>query len=51
VVFELLIDGTVALLAGRIGQLLARRRRARQALDATAGTIMIGLAGRLALER
>ncbi len=50
VAFELLIDGTVAVLAGRIGRVLARRRRARQALDAGSGTIMVALAGRLALE-
>lgn len=50
VAFELLIDGTVAVLAGRIGRVLSRRRRARQALDAGSGTIMVALAGRLALE-
>ena len=49
--FEVLIDGTVGLTAGRLGNWLSRRRRARQALDAGAGTIMLGLAGRLALER
>ena len=49
--FEVLIDGTVGLTAGRLGGWLARRRRARQALDAGAGTIMLGLAGRLAFER
>lgn len=51
VAFELAIDGTVGLGAGRIGSWLSRRRRARQALDAGSGTIMIALAGRLALER
>jgi threonine/homoserine/homoserine lactone efflux protein len=51
VAFELLIDGTVGLAAGRLGTLLSRRRRARQALDAGAGAIMLTLAGRLALER
>jgi hypothetical protein len=30
---------------------LSRRRRARQALDVGSGTIMVALAGRLALER
>lgn len=49
--FELLVDGSVGLLAGRLRQTLARRRRARQALDAGAGTVMLALAGRLALER
>lgn len=51
IAFELLIDGTVALASGRIGSWLSRRRRARQALDAGSGAIMVALAGRLALER
>ena len=51
VAFEILIDGTVGLASGRIGGWLSRRRRARQALDAGSGTIMVALAGRLALER
>jgi threonine/homoserine/homoserine lactone efflux protein len=49
--FEVLVDGTVGLASGRIGGWLSRRRRARQALDAGSGTIMVALAGRLALER
>ena len=48
--FELLVDGTVGLAAGRIGSWLSRRLRARQVLDVGAGAIMLGLAGRLALE-
>jgi threonine/homoserine/homoserine lactone efflux protein len=51
IAFEVLIDGTVGLTAGRLGSWLSRRRRARQALDAGSGTIMVALAGRLALER
>jgi threonine/homoserine/homoserine lactone efflux protein len=51
VAFEVMVDGTVGLASGRIGGWLARRRRARQALDAGSGTIMVALAGRLALER
>jgi threonine/homoserine/homoserine lactone efflux protein len=51
VAFEILVDGTVGLASGRIGNWLSRRRRARQALDAGSGTIMVALAGRLALER
>jgi threonine/homoserine/homoserine lactone efflux protein len=47
---EVLVDGTVGLTAGRLGSWLSRRRRARQALDAGSGTIMVVLAGRLALE-
>jgi threonine/homoserine/homoserine lactone efflux protein len=51
VAFELLVDGTVGLTAGRLGTWLARRRRARQALDAGSGAVMIALACRLAVER
>jgi threonine/homoserine/homoserine lactone efflux protein len=51
IAFEILVDGTVGLASGRIGNWLSRRRRARQALDAGSGTIMVALAGRLALER
>jgi len=51
IAFEALIDGTVGATAGRLGAWLARRRRARQALDAGAGTIMVALAARLAIER
>jgi threonine/homoserine/homoserine lactone efflux protein len=50
IAFEVLIDGTVGLTAGRLGTWLSRRRRARQVLDAGSGTIMVVLAGRLALE-
>ena len=50
ITFEVLVDGTVGLTAGQLGSWLSRRRRARQALDAGSGTIMIALAGRLALE-
>jgi len=48
--FEVLVDGMVGLTAGRLGGWLSRRRRARQALDAGSGAIMVVLAGRLALE-
>ena len=51
IAFEVLIDGTVGLTAGRLGSWLSRRRRARQTLDAGAGTIMLALACRLAFER
>jgi threonine/homoserine/homoserine lactone efflux protein len=50
IAFEVLVDGTVGLTAGRLGGWLSRRRRARQALDAGSGAVMIVLAGRLALE-
>ena len=45
------VNGAVGLASGRIGSWLSQRRRARQALDAGSGTIMVALAGRLALER
>lgn len=51
IALELLIDGAVGLAAGRLGGWLSRRRRARHALDVGSGTVMIALAGRLALER
>lgn len=51
VAFEVLVDGTVGVMAGRVGGWLSRRRRARQALDAGSGTVMVALAARLALER
>ena len=51
IAFEALIDGTVGLTAGRLSAWLTRRRRARQALDAGAGTIMVALAARLVVER
>jgi len=51
IALEILVDGAVGLTAGRLGNLLSRRRRARQAMDVGSGTIMVALAGRLALER
>ena len=48
--FEMLVDGTVGLFAGRISTALGRRRHAQQLLDAGSGTVMVALAGRLALE-
>jgi threonine/homoserine/homoserine lactone efflux protein len=51
VVFEFLVDGTVGVLAGRIGSVLRRRRAVRRGLDVTAGGIFIGLGVRLAVER
>jgi threonine/homoserine/homoserine lactone efflux protein len=51
IAFEAVIDGTVGATAGRLRGWLARRRRARQALDAGAGAIMVALAARLVVER
>jgi threonine/homoserine/homoserine lactone efflux protein len=50
IAFEVLVDGAVGLTAGRLGAWLSRRRRARQAVDVGSVTIMVLLAGRLALE-
>ena len=46
-----IFETAVAVMAGRFGTWLKRRRRARQALDIGAGTVMIALAARLATER
>jgi threonine/homoserine/homoserine lactone efflux protein len=51
IAFELLVDGSVGLAGGRLSTWMSRRRRARQGLDVASGTVMIALAGRLALER
>lgn len=48
---EFLVDGTVGMLAGRIGQWLRRRRRVHRRLDFATGGIFIGLGVRLAVER
>jgi len=51
VAFEFLVDGTVGVLAGRIGAWLRRRRAVQRALDVAAGGIFIGLGVRLAFEK
>ncbi|WP_394848530.1 LysE family translocator [Pendulispora brunnea] len=51
VAFEFLVDGTVGVLAGRIGAWLRRRRAVQRALDVAAGGIFIGLGIRLAVEK
>jgi threonine/homoserine/homoserine lactone efflux protein len=51
IALEFLIDGTVGVLAGRIGRWLSRRQRARQRLDVATGSVFIGLGVRLAAER
>ncbi|MFC8719507.1 LysE family translocator [Kitasatospora sp. NPDC057198] len=48
---EFLVDGTVGVLAGRIGNWLGRRRAARRRLDVATGGVFIGLGVRLAAER
>ena len=51
IVLEFLVDGTVGLLAGRIGHWLRSRRTARRTIDTATGGIFIGLGVRLALLR
>lgn len=51
VALEFLVDGTVAVFAGWIGDWLGRRRNARRRLDVATGGVFIGLGVRLAVER
>jgi threonine/homoserine/homoserine lactone efflux protein len=51
IALEFLVDGTVGVLAGRIGDWLARRQAARRRLDVATGGVFIGLGVRLAVER
>jgi threonine/homoserine/homoserine lactone efflux protein len=48
---EFLVDGTVGVLAGRIGGWLRRHRAARRKVDIATGGIFIGLGVKLAVER
>jgi threonine/homoserine/homoserine lactone efflux protein len=48
--FEFAVDGTVGMAASRIRQLL-KRRTLRRSLEIATGTIFIGFAARLAVER
>jgi threonine/homoserine/homoserine lactone efflux protein len=49
--FEFAVDGTVGLLAARIGRRLLRRGRTRRALDIAAGSAFVGIGLRLAADR
>jgi threonine/homoserine/homoserine lactone efflux protein len=51
IVFEFLVDGTVGVLAGRIGIWLRARRAVRRRIEVAVGGIYIGLGVRLAAER
>jgi threonine/homoserine/homoserine lactone efflux protein len=51
IALEFLVDGTVGVLAGRIGGWLRRRRAAKRGVDVATGTVFIGLGVRLAVER
>ncbi|WP_109527418.1 LysE family translocator [Nocardia aurea] len=51
ILLEFLVDGTVGVLAGRIGGWLRRRRAARRRIDVATGGVFIGLGVKLAVER
>ncbi|MBB6350498.1 LysE family translocator [Nonomuraea muscovyensis] len=51
IVLEFAIDGTVGVLAGRIGGWLRGRQAARRRIDVATGGIFIGLGVKLAAER
>lgn len=51
IALEFLVDGTVGVLAGRIGGWLRRRHAARRRVEVATGDIFIGLGIRLAAER
>jgi threonine/homoserine/homoserine lactone efflux protein len=51
IVLEFVVDGTVGVLAGRIGGWLRRRQAARRRVDIATGGIFVGLGVKLAVER
>ncbi|MFG2005059.1 LysE family translocator [Spirillospora sp. NPDC048911] len=51
IVLEFVADGTVGVLAGRIGGWLRGRQAVRRRIDAATGTVFIGLGVTLAAER
>ncbi|MGC9540372.1 LysE family translocator [Streptomyces sp. UG1] len=51
IVLEFLADGTVGVLAGRIGGWLRERQAVRRRIDAATGSLFIGLGVRLAADR
>ncbi|MFE9106154.1 LysE family translocator [Actinomadura geliboluensis] len=51
ILLEFLVDGTVGVLAGRIGDWLRRRHAAQRRLNTAVGALFIGLGVRLAAER
>jgi threonine/homoserine/homoserine lactone efflux protein len=50
IALEILVDGTVGILAGRFRELLARRRTAKT-LHVVSGSVFVGLGAKVALER
>ncbi|MFG3435718.1 LysE family translocator [Nonomuraea sp. NPDC047897] len=51
ILLEFAVDGTVGVLAGRIGGWLRRRRAVRRRIDVATGGIFVGLGVKLAMER
>ncbi|MER6827525.1 LysE family translocator [Streptosporangium sp. NPDC000563] len=51
IALEFLVDGTVGVLAGRIGGWLRQRQAARRRIEVATGSLFIGLGVRLAVER
>jgi threonine/homoserine/homoserine lactone efflux protein len=51
ILLEFLVDGTVGVLAGRIGGRLHRRHTARRRVEIATGGLFIGLGVRLAVQR
>jgi threonine/homoserine/homoserine lactone efflux protein len=51
IALEFLVDGTVGVLAGRIGGWLRRRQAARRRVDVATGSVFIGLGVGLAVEK
>jgi threonine/homoserine/homoserine lactone efflux protein len=51
VALEIVVDGTIGLVAGRVRRVLARRPRAARGLDVASGSVFVGLAAKLALTR
>ncbi|NUU25757.1 MAG: LysE family translocator [Streptomycetaceae bacterium] len=50
IALEFVVDGTVGVLAGRIGDWLRRRRAAKRRIDTATGGIFIGLGVKLAVK-
>lgn len=51
ILLEFIVDGTVGIFAGRVGNSLLRNPRSERRLELTTGTLFIGLGARLIAER
>ncbi|MGP4096516.1 LysE family translocator [Nonomuraea sp. KM90] len=51
IALEFVVDGTVGVLAGRIGKWLRHRRAVRRRIDVATGGIFVGLGVKLAIDR